>query len=63
MALTWDSMPGHSYQVIYANALSNGWSDLIGASNFAGPLQLILGYTDVIPIAAAQRFYRVKLLP
>jgi hypothetical protein len=62
-ALNWASMPGHGYQIVYANVLDNGWSNLPGASNFAGPLQLILSYTDALPASMGQRFYRVELLP
>ena len=63
VALSWASMPGHGYQVVCASSLGNGWNDMPGASNFAGPLQLILSYTDALPVGASQRFYRVKLLP
>jgi hypothetical protein len=61
-ALDWASMPGHGYQVVYRNALSSPWTDLPGASNVAGPLQLILSYTDPAPANAA-RFYGVRLAP
>ncbi|HXR04955.1 MAG TPA: hypothetical protein VN836_09645 [Verrucomicrobiae bacterium] len=63
VALSWASMPGYGYQVVSANALSSGWGDLPGATNFAGPLQLILSYTDAPPVGITQRYYRVKLLP
>ena len=62
-SLNWASMPGRNYQVVYAGALGNGWSNLPGASNVAGPLQLFMSYTDAPPALATQRFYRVKLLP
>jgi hypothetical protein len=61
--LDWASMPGHGYQVVYRNTLSNPWTDLPGASNVAGPLQLILSYTDPVPTNAVERFYGVKLAP
>lgn len=61
--LNWASMPGHGYQVVYRNALSNPWTNLPGASNVAGPLQLILSYTDPVPTNAAKRFYGIKLAP
>ena len=61
--LDWASMPGHGYQVVYRNALTNPWTDLPGASNVAGPLQLILSYTDPVPTNAVERFYGVKLAP
>jgi hypothetical protein len=63
VALSWASMPGSGYQVIYAGAPGAGWSDLSGASNFAGPLQIVLSYTDAPPMGITQRYYRVKLLP
>jgi hypothetical protein len=61
--LNWASMPGYSYQVLYADSLLNSWSNLPGASNLAGPLQLNLSFTDAPPVSVTQRFYRVKLLP
>ena len=61
--LHWASMPGHGYQVVYRNALTNPWTDLPGASNVAGPLQLILSYTDPVPANAVERFYGIKLAP
>jgi hypothetical protein len=61
--LHWASMPGHGYQVVYRNVLTNPWTDLPGASNVAGPLQLILSYTDPVPTNAVERFYGVKLAP
>jgi hypothetical protein len=56
-------MPGYSYQVLYVDSLLNSWSNLPGSSNFAGPLQLNLSFTDAPPVSVTQRFYRVKLLP
>ena len=63
LILNWATMPGYSYQVLYADSLLNVWSDLPGASNLAGPLQLSLSFTDAPPVSVPQRFYRVKLLP
>ena len=62
-ALFWTSMPGRRYQVVYANSLGGVWSDLAGASNTAGPVQLLLNFTDAPPMMAGQRYYRIKLLP
>ena len=62
-SLNWASMPGRSYQLVYASAPALGWSNLPGASNLAGSLQLIMAYTDAPPALATQRFYKVKLLP
>ena len=60
--LDWTAMPGHAYQVIWADAPGATWSNLPGGLTSAGPLQLFLSCTDAPP-AATQRFYRVKLLP
>jgi hypothetical protein len=62
MTFNWASMPGHDYQVVYRNTLANPWTNLPGATNVAGPLQLILTYTDPFPTNAA-RFYGVELAP
>jgi hypothetical protein len=62
-AINWAAMPGHSYQVVCANAPGLTWSNLPGGLTTAGPLQLWLSCTDVPPAAASQRYYRVKLLP
>jgi hypothetical protein len=63
VALSWSSMPGHSYQVIYSSTVDVGWSELPGASNVAGPWQLYLNYTDVPPAGITRRYYRVELRP
>lgn len=60
--LNWASMPGHVYQVVYRNSLSNAWTDLPGSSNTAGPLQLKMSFSDPSPGNTTQRFYKVKLL-
>jgi hypothetical protein len=62
-AINWASMPGHSYQVLWATNLAGAWSNLSGALTTAGPLQLYLSSTDSPPVGVAQRFYKVKLLP
>ncbi len=62
-AINWAAMPGHTYQVVWADALGATWSNLPGALTTAGPLQLFLSCTDAPPPAATQRLYRVKLLP
>jgi hypothetical protein len=63
IALNWASMPRHGYQVVYRDVTAGLWSNLTGASNIAGPLQLILSYTDAVPTNAPTRFYGVKLAP
>ena len=61
--LNWASMPGRGYQVLYSDALGGSWSALPGATNVAGPLLLILSYTDAVPTNVPERFYRVELAP
>jgi hypothetical protein len=61
--INWAAMPGHSYQVVCADAPGATWSNLPGALTTAGPLQLSLSCTDAPLPAATQRLYRVKLLP
>jgi hypothetical protein len=62
-AINWAAMPGHTYQVVWADALGATWSNLPSGPTSAGPLQLFLSCTDAPPPAPTQRFYRVKLLP
>ena len=62
-AITWASMPRHGYQLVSADGLGATWSNVPGGLTTAGPLQLFLSCTDAPPPTAAQRFYKVKLLP
>jgi hypothetical protein len=61
--LNWAAMPLRGYQVQAANPLGGAWSNLTGASNYAGSMQMQLSYTDAPPATATQRFYRIELLP
>jgi hypothetical protein len=61
--VNWAAMPGHTYQVVCADALGLSWSNLPGGRATAGPVQLFLSCTDSPPPATSQRYYRVKLLP
>ncbi len=63
VAIDWGSMPGRSYQVVYRDAINGSWSNLPGAVNLAGPLQMILCYTDAPPTNISARFYGIKLTP
>ena len=56
-------MPGHTYQVVWADSLAAAWSNLPAGLTTAGPLQLFLSCTDAPLPTVTQRFYRVKLLP
>ncbi|MDD5139960.1 MAG: carbohydrate-binding protein [Verrucomicrobiales bacterium] len=62
-ALSFAAMPGRAYQVQFASSPGGTWSNLPGGSNFATPPQTVLNFNDAPPADAAQRFYRVKLLP
>ena len=59
----WAAMPGRAYQVQFASHLGGAWSNLPAGSISAGTLQTELNFTDAPPMTAAQRFYRIKLLP
>lgn len=59
--LNWASMPGHTYQVVFRNALVSPWSNLTGATSLAGPLQLFLSSTNPVLINPASCFYGIKL--
>ena len=61
-AVNWAAMPGHSYQIAWADSLRATWSNPPAALTTAGPLQLFLSYTDTPPATATQRFYKVELL-
>jgi hypothetical protein len=61
--VNWAAMPGHSYQIVWADSLRATWSNLPAALTTAGPLQLFLSYTDTPPPTVTQRFYKVELLP
>ena len=62
-AINWASMPRHNYQIVSADRLGVGWSNLPGSLATAGPLQIFLACTDAPPASVTQRFYKVKLLP
>jgi hypothetical protein len=61
--ITWNTEPGRSYQVQFADALGSPtvWQDLPNGQTNAPPGQYTLSLTDP-DITATQRFYRVKLL-
>jgi hypothetical protein len=61
--LNWAAMPGRAYQVQFADQPGGGWSNLPAGSITAGSLQTELNFTDAPAPTAAQRFYRIKLLP
>jgi hypothetical protein len=61
--LSWNAMPGRSYQVMSAMSPGEGWTDIPGSLTNAGPLQLNLSFDEPFTPSPTQRFYRVKLLP
>jgi hypothetical protein len=62
-SINWASMPGHNYQLLWADSLSGTWSNLAGGGATAGPMQLFLTITDAPPQSAAHRFYKIRLMP
>ncbi len=58
--ILWTAVSGKRYCVEYRDEWTNGWSALTGPILATGPLT---NYVDVTAPAAAQRFYRVTLLP
>ncbi len=60
-AVSWPSVPGKAYQLMYCGTLDGAWSSngipvLTGSSG-----QSSMTYTDITATAVAQRFYKVKL--
>jgi hypothetical protein len=59
--LTWTAVPSRAYRVQYKNTLgAAGWQDLPGDVTATSSMA---SKTDPLMEAAAQRFYRVRLLP
>jgi uncharacterized delta-60 repeat protein len=59
--LIWETIPDRTYRVQYKAILpGNGWTDLAGDVSATGPTA---SKTDTTVGGAAQRFYRVVLLP
>ena len=57
--ITWNSVPGRTYQLEYADSLAGPWSSL-NSQRTAGPVEITLAGTDAS--AARPRFYRVRLV-
>jgi hypothetical protein len=58
--ITWASVPGKSYQVMYCNSLGTGWTNLPNAQITAGSGQSSLSYTDTSATNCLQRFYQIQ---
>ena len=58
--ITWASVPGKSYQVMYCNSLGTGWTNLPNAQITAGSGQSSLSYTDMSATNSLQRFYEIQ---
>ena len=59
--LTWNSVPGKSYQVLWSDLPTGPWQNAAGGLLSAGPLHLTLSYTDVGALTNGWRFYKVQL--
>ena len=57
--VTWASVPGKSYQLMYANSLPTMWTNLPNALVTAGSGQISLSLTDTSVANGTQRFYKV----
>ncbi|MGZ5003794.1 MAG: hypothetical protein ACXWBM_11415, partial [Chthoniobacterales bacterium] len=61
--LTWNSVPGRNYQVLWSSNLTSGWQNAPNGFFNAGTLQLTLSYRDIGALGSGPRFYKVQLLP
>lgn len=61
VVLTWNSVPGKSYQVLWSNSPGGTWNNALNGFFTAGTSQLTLNYTDVNAVGNAPRFYKVQL--
>jgi hypothetical protein len=55
-SITWASVPGKTYEVMYCDSLGGGWQTLIEKTAQTG--EITLSHTD--NTAGTQRFYKVK---
>lgn len=55
-SITWASVPGKTYDVMYCDSLGGGWQSLVQKTAQAG--EITLSHTD--NTASPQRFYKVK---
>ena len=57
--ITWVSVPGKAYDVMYCDSLGAVWTNLPNAQVTAGSGQTSLSYTDNSATNTAQRFYKI----
>jgi len=61
--VTWQSVPGKTYQVLYASNLGGPWQENLPASEVAaGVGETTKSYTDTTAGSMTKRFYRVRLV-
>lgn len=58
--ITWASVPGKAYQVLYSDSPSGVWSNLPSAQLTAGSGQSSLSCTDNSATNSMQRFYKIQ---
>jgi hypothetical protein len=58
--ITWASVPGKTYQVLYSDSPGGVWSNLPSAQVTAGSGQSSLSYTDTSATNMPQRFYKIQ---
>lgn len=62
--ITWRSVPGKTYKVLYADTPGGPWrDDLPDSIRIAGPGETTKSYTDPTVGSAAKRYYKVRLIP
>jgi hypothetical protein len=59
LTITWVSIPGKSYQVMYSDSPSGGWTNLPNAQVTATSGQTSLSFADTSVTNGIQRFYKV----
>ena len=60
ITLTWPTLAGRTYHVMFADALDGLWQDIPDGQLTAGTNDSTLCYTDIFAIGASQLFYRVR---
>jgi hypothetical protein len=63
LVLSCPAVPGRSYQIQYASALTGPWSNLTSGPIYVTPPQMVLTFTNALPPETPGRYYRVKLTP
>jgi hypothetical protein len=61
VVVTWNSVPGKSYQVLWSTSPGGGWNNATNGFFTADPSQLNLNYTDLNAVNNAPRFYKIQL--